>query len=76
MENKNLIWVTFLLPKYDAHISITENVFVFCWHPFRHQKAHFYATTFTSLEHNIHISGLQLPRPEITSVTDYEHSTS
>ena len=29
-QNKNLICVTFRKFKYDAHINITENVFIFC----------------------------------------------
>ena len=40
MENENLIYVTLRLSKYDAHILITENVFIFCRQLFRQQKAH------------------------------------
>ena len=75
VKNENLIYVTFRLSKYDAHILITENVFIFCRQQFRQQKAHLFPTTFTSLEHNIHILGSQLPHPETTTVTECRHST-
>ena len=75
MENENLTYVTLRLSKYDAHILITENVFIFCRQLFRQQKAHLFPTTFTSLEHNIHISGSQLPHPETTTVTECRYST-
>ena len=75
VENENLIYVTLRLSKYDAHILFTENLLIFCRQPFRHQEAHLFPTTFTSLEHNIHILGSQLPHPETTTVTDCRHST-
>ena len=75
MENENLVYVTFGLSKYEALILIIETLLIFCRQPFRHQEAHLFPTTFTSLEHNIHISGSQLPHPENTTVTDYRHST-
>ena len=73
MENENLQCVTFWLCKYDAGICITENVFLPAAIPAT--KSTSFPTTFTSLEHNIHISGSQLPYPKNTTVTDCRHST-
>ena len=68
MENDNLIYYTFR----PSHFFPPENIFIFWRQAFRYQKSHLFDTTITSLEHNLHILGTQLPHHRNTTVTSQD----
>ena len=74
MENENWIYHAFRPSHYDAVIFFSENIFIFWRQAFRHKKSHLFHTTITSLEHNIHILGTQLPHLRNTTATSQEHN--